>query len=184
MNVRILIPTPLRAYTGGENAVEVTAPTVGEALRRLVEHHPDLRRHLFGDDGRLRSFVSVFVNEDDIRALQREDTRLGEKDVVSIVPSVAGGAGDDPRAVATPEALEAARAAARSAGKFELPLSHEEVRRYSRHLILPEVGLEGQVRLKQGRVLLVGAGGLGSPLALYLAAAGVGTLGVVDFDRK
>ncbi len=62
-------------------------------------------------------------------------------------------------------------------------MSPEEILRYSRHLIMPEVTLEGQKRLKQGRVLCVGAGGLGSPLALYLAAAGVGTLGIVDFDR-
>src|SRR5690242_7564525 len=61
-------------------------------------------------------------------------------------------------------------------------LSQEEVLRYSRHLILPEVGMDGQLKLKQAKVLCIGAGGLGSPLALYLAAAGVGTLGVVDFD--
>ncbi len=61
-------------------------------------------------------------------------------------------------------------------------LSNEEVLRYSRHLILPDVGMEGQLKLKQAKVLCVGAGGLGSPLALYLAAAGVGTLGIVDFD--
>ena len=61
-------------------------------------------------------------------------------------------------------------------------LSHEEVQRYSRHLIMPEVGMRGQKKLKQGSVLCVGAGGLGSPLAFYLAAAGIGRLGIVDFD--
>ena len=61
-------------------------------------------------------------------------------------------------------------------------LSNEEVLRYSRHLIMPEVGMEGQQKLKAARVLCIGTGGLGSPLALYLAAAGVGTLGIVDFD--
>src|SRR5574337_59487 len=61
-------------------------------------------------------------------------------------------------------------------------LSKDEILRYSRHLIMPEVGMEGQLKLKQAKVLTIGAGGLGSPLALYLAAAGVGKLGIVDFD--
>src|SRR5512142_1501653 len=61
-------------------------------------------------------------------------------------------------------------------------LSNDEVLRYSRHLIMPEVGMEGQLKLKAAKVLTIGAGGLGSPLAMYLAAAGVGTIGVVDFD--
>src|SRR3954451_14644361 len=61
-------------------------------------------------------------------------------------------------------------------------LSKEEVLRYSRHLIMPEVGMEGQLKLKAAKVLLVGAGGLGAPLGMYLAAAGIGRIGIVDFD--
>jgi sulfur-carrier protein adenylyltransferase/sulfurtransferase len=61
-------------------------------------------------------------------------------------------------------------------------LNNEEILRYSRHLIMPEVGMEGQLKIKNAKVLCIGAGGLGSPLALYLGAAGVGTLGIVDFD--
>src|SRR5580692_7425572 len=61
-------------------------------------------------------------------------------------------------------------------------LSKEEIQRYSRHLIMPEVGMEGQLKLAKAKVLMIGAGGLGAPLGLYLAAAGVGRLGIVDFD--
>src|ERR1700757_1574463 len=64
----------------------------------------------------------------------------------------------------------------------EVKLSKDEIQRYSRHLIMPEVGMEGQLKLKKARVLMIGAGGLGAPLGLYLAAAGVGHLGIVDFD--
>ena len=161
---RVLIPTPLRPYTGQQEAVELDGGTVGEVLAALTARYADLRRHLYADDGKLRHFVNVYVNDDDIRYLEREKTALKSGDVISIVPSVAGGA-----PVSAPETLP--------------ELSNAEVQRYSRHLILPEVGPEGQRRLKAGRVLCVGAGGLGSPAALYLAAAGVGTVGIIDYDN-
>jgi adenylyltransferase/sulfurtransferase len=164
MATRILIPTPLRPYTGKKDAVELEGGTVGQLLQNLTTEYADLRQHLYTADGRLRSFVNVYVNDDDIRYLQREQTPLAPGDVVSIVPSVAGGVGTAEAGVDLPE------------------LTKEEVGRYSRHLIMPEVGVDGQRRLKAARVLCIGAGGLGSPAALYLAAAGVGTIGIVDFD--
>jgi sulfur-carrier protein adenylyltransferase/sulfurtransferase len=163
MAYRVLIPTPLRPYTDQQDAVEVEGTTVGELLASLTARYGELRRHLYSDEGKLRSFVNVYVNDDDIRYLDREGTALKAGDVVSIVPSVAGGAPVAEAAV-LPE------------------LTNDEVQRYSRHLILPEVGPDGQRKLKAGRVLCVGAGGLGSPAALYLAAAGVGTIGIIDFD--
>ena len=170
MAYRVLIPTPLRPYTDQQDAVEVEGSTVGEVLSSLTARYGELRRHLYSDEGKLRSFVNIYVNDDDIRYLEREATALKAGDVVSIVPSVAGGA-----PVATPVGSPV--------GTNVLPeLTNAEVQRYSRHLILPEVGPDGQRRLKAGRVLCVGAGGLGSPAALYLAAAGVGTIGIIDFD--
>ncbi len=159
---RILIPTPLRPFAGKQDVVEVEGTTVGDALQHLVVQFGDLRRHLYNDDGRLRSFVNIYVNDEDIRHLDREKTTLKAGDSISIVPSVAGGSG----------------AAVREAQD----LTRDEVQRYSRHLIMPEVGVEGQRKLKAARVLCVGAGGLGAPASMYLAAAGVGTLGIVDFD--
>src|SRR5436190_12031535 len=157
MPVRILVPTPLRPFTGQQAVVAAEGTTVGELLRSLTTTHPELKPHLFNAEGALRSFVNVYVNDDDIRHLKREDTPVGAADTVSIVPSVAGGSGT-------------------------AALTNDEVQRYSRHLIIPEVGVEGQRKLKNARVVCIGAGGLGSPSSLYLAAAGVGTLGLVDFD--
>ena len=171
MTTSIHIPTPLRPYVGQQATVEVAARTVGEALAELVSRHPELRRQLYGEDGRLRSFVNVYLNDEDVRYLGKEATPVKEGDSLSIVPSVAGGREDD--------ALAAGATAVRSPLP---PLSNDEILRYSRHLIMPEVALDGQQRLKAARVLCVGAGGLGSPLMFYLAAAGVGTLGLVDFD--
>ena len=88
---KINIPTPLRQYAGKQPTVEVTAGTVAEALSGLVSRHPDLRRHLYTDDGKLRSFVNVYLNDEDVRYLQKEATAVKDSDTISIVPSIAGG---------------------------------------------------------------------------------------------
>jgi molybdopterin converting factor small subunit len=91
MAVKVIIPTPLRAYAGKQDSAEVQAATVGEALTGLTTQFVDLRKHLFTDDGKLRSFVNVYVNDEDIRYLARENTPTKDGDTISIVPSIAGG---------------------------------------------------------------------------------------------
>jgi adenylyltransferase/sulfurtransferase len=172
---RILIPTPLRPYTDRQDAVDASGATVGELLADLTSKHSGLKNHLYNEQGKLRSFVNIYVNDEDIRYLQKEQTPVASGDTVSIIPSVAGGA------PATTESRAGVQPAA-GIGRVGEPLTNDEVKRYSRHLIMPEVGVDGQRRLKASKVLCIGAGGLGSPVAMYLAAAGVGTLGIVDFD--
>ena len=89
--MKILIPTPLRPYAEKRASVEVPARTVGEALHTLTANNPELRRHLFSDDGRLRAFVNLYLNDEDVRYLEKENTPVGESDTLSIVPSIAGG---------------------------------------------------------------------------------------------
>ncbi|MGH9523190.1 MAG: ubiquitin-like small modifier protein 1 [Terriglobales bacterium] len=89
--MKILIPTPLRQYAGKRDAVDLNAATVAEALSQLTSEHPELKKHLFTEDGRLRSFVNVYVNDEDIRFLDKEQTPVQATDTISIVPSIAGG---------------------------------------------------------------------------------------------
>ncbi|MDR1614190.1 MAG: molybdopterin-synthase adenylyltransferase MoeB [Campylobacteraceae bacterium] len=160
MAVTVLIPTALRQFTQNFSEVEIEASSVEEALKKLKEIYPDLEKHIFADNNTLRSFVNVYVNEDDIRQKDGIKTAVKSGDTIMLIPSIAGGT-----------------------DLKDEPLSKEETTRYSRHLILPEVGIEGQKRLKEAKVLLIGSGGLGAPIALYLAAAGIGTIGIVDFDE-
>lgn len=158
----ISLPTPLRPYADKQSEVALDGATVGELLDGLVERYPKLKGHLFSDDGKLRSFVNVYVNDEDIRHLEKSDTQVQADDQIAIIPAIAGGSGQ--------------------ADSEDAELSSDEIARYSRHLILPELGVEGQKRLKNSSVLLVGTGGLGSPASMYLAAAGVGHIGIVDYD--
>lgn len=91
MAVTITIPTALRQYAGGESSVSLEAETVGALLRGLVEQHPALGKHLYTEQGRLRSFINVYVGDEDIRYLNGEETPLKAGETVSIIPAIAGG---------------------------------------------------------------------------------------------
>ena len=90
--MKIFIPTPLRVYVDKKDAVQVQAQTVGEALDALTAQHPDLKKHLYSEEGKLRAFVNVYLNDEDVRYLpEKESTVVTEKDSLSIIPSIAGG---------------------------------------------------------------------------------------------
>ncbi len=127
-------------------------------MKAVVAQFEDLAQHLYDTQGELRKFINIYVGEEDVRQHGGMDRPLREDDEILIIPAIAGGT------VSSPE------------------FDREEFLRYSRHFSLPEIGLEGQQLLKQAAVLVVGMGGLGNPASLYLAAAGVGHIGLVDFD--
>ena len=165
MSVTIHLPTALRAFAEKQDKVDVHAATAGEALKGLTDKYDRLGKHLLDENGKLRNFVNVYLNDEDIRDLKGPDTPVKDGDELLIVPAIAGGA-----------------TTAAFAEEQLVKLSKSELNRYNRHLILPEVGMKGQIKLKNSRVLLIGTGGLGAPLGLYLAAAGVGKIGLVDDD--
>ena len=155
MASKLKIPSPLRRFTDGESSIDVNGGNVGQILEELFSAHPNIKGHLVEDDGSLRNFVNIFIEGEDIRQRGGMDAEVADGSDVRIIPSIAGGSAK---------------------------LSPEEFIRYSRHLSLPEVGIQGQNKIKSAKVLVVGTGGLGCPVSLYLAAAGVGTIGMVDFD--
>jgi len=154
----VIIPTPLRKFTNNTARLQVSAGTVHDTVQELTLNFPDLKKHLLDEGGNIRTYVNIFVGNDDIRDLQREHTAVKEDTVISIVPAIAGGS------------------------PSPTPFTKEELARYNRHIIIPGFGMEAQQKLKAAKVLVIGSGGLGSPVLLYLAAAGIGTIGIVDFD--
>ncbi len=157
MVVNVYIPSSFRRLTGGAGRVESEAADVRALLRSLEDRFPGMGVELFDSGGNLHRFVNVYVNDRAIEELNGLETRLGMEDEVAVIPAMAG-------------------------GQVGARFTPRQAVRYSRHIILPEIGGVGQRKLLNAKVAMIGAGGLGSPAALYLAAAGIGTLGIVDFD--
>src|SRR6476619_603169 len=121
--VTIVIPSALRQYAGQQEEVRLPGGTVDAVLEGLTAEYPDLRKQLFSESGKLRNFVNIYLNDEDIRYLRRGETHVGNDDTISIIPAIAGGWG-----AAVPPAEQ-------RDGERDADLSHEEIRRYSRHLI-------------------------------------------------
>lgn len=169
MAVSVYIPTPFRRLTANREYVEAEGGSVGEVLDALTRRFPGLDMLVYDERREVPAHINIYVNEREIHDLAGAATPLGDGDRVAVIPALAGGAGDG-------------NGAGGNGAGASVALTPDEAMRYSRHIIMPQVGSVGQRQLRNARVLVVGAGGLGSPVAIYLALAGVGTIGVVDFD--
>jgi molybdopterin/thiamine biosynthesis adenylyltransferase/molybdopterin converting factor small subunit len=154
MSVMVYIPTPFRRFAGNQTYVKAEGKTVGEVLDALGKSYPSLKHMIYDEADEIPGHVNIYINSQEIHSLQGKATPVKDGDEMAVIPAIAGGQ------VLTPE----------------------QVNRYSRHIIMPQVGPVGQRKLMETKVLIVGAGGLGGPAALYLGLAGVGTIGIVDFD--
>ena len=170
MAVSVYIPTPFRRITANREYVQAEGASVGEVLDGLTERFPGFDMLVYDEHREVPAHINIYVNNQEIHDLDGTATSLGDGDQVAVIPALAGGAD-------SPVAGNGGGAAAPSAA-----LTPDEAMRYSRHIIMGQVGSIGQRQLRNSKVLVVGAGGLGSPVAIYLALAGVGTIGIVDFD--
>lgn len=131
----IIIPTPLRKFTNQQTRITVEGKTIKEAFSDLILNYPDVKKNLIDENEKIRGFVNIFLEDEDIRNLQEEETIIQPNSVISIIPAIAGGSG-----------LE------------EINFTKEELARYNRHIIIPEFGIEAQKKLKAAKVLVIGSG--------------------------
>jgi len=161
--VSVYIPSPFRKLTANRDYVAVEGSNVAEVLDAVNAQYPGFDMLVYDAEGRIPQHITIYLNNQAIHEMDGTSTQVKDGDQVAVIPALAGGSDSNGAAAST-------------------ALTTDEVMRYSRHIIMGQVGPTGQRKLKQGKVLIIGAGGLGSPVAIYLALAGVGTIGIVEFD--
>ena len=168
MAVSVYIPSPFRRLTANREYVQAEGGNVGEVLDALTARFPGFDMLVFDENREVPAHINIYVNNQEIHDLEGTATPVGDGDQLAVIPALAGGA-------------DVSSAGGNGAGA-STALTADEAMRYSRHMVMPQVGSIGQRQLRNAKVLVVGAGGLGSPVAIYLALAGVGTIGLIDFD--
>ncbi|MCR5507947.1 MAG: ThiF family adenylyltransferase [Lachnospiraceae bacterium] len=164
--MKVYISATLRGFFGRNSFVEVSGDDIKSILNFLTDEYPDSKKVIFNADGGLNSFIRLYVGDEDRSEPDQWYRKLKPDDEVLLLPSIAGGAPSD-------NLIPDER-------RKEVGLDDQEVERFGKHLLLREIGVKGQKRIKASRVVVMGAGALGSPVIQYLAAAGVGTIKVVD----
>lgn len=165
----VYISATLRNFFDKNVQLDVEADNIKDALRFLTDEYPDSKKVLFDEAGKLRSFVQIYVGDENYSHSENWNKQIDSSQEVLLLPAIAGGAPED--SIISDDRRKA------------VAFDDSEVERFSKHLMLREIGVKGQKRIKAARVVVAGAGALGSPVIQYLAAAGVGTIKVVDFDE-
>ena len=166
--MKIIISATLRSFFGRNTETEAKGNTIEEILNNLADEYPEAKRGLFDEHGKVREFIRIYADGQDWTDPTFHRESLRGKEELLLLPAIAGGA---PEGSIIPEER-----------RKEVSLDDAEIDRFNKHLLLREIGVKGQKRIKAARVCVIGAGALGSPVIQYLAAAGVGTIKVVDHD--
>lgn len=165
----VYISSTLRGFFGRRSKIELEGENVRQILSCLVDEYPGAKDALYDENGRIRSFIQIYINEENVTSEDRWDQPFTEGDEILLLPVIAGGAPSD-------SLISEER-------RKEILLDDVEIDRFNKHLMLREIGVKGQKRVKAAKVVVIGAGALGSPVIQYLAAAGIGTIKIVDFDE-
>jgi adenylyltransferase/sulfurtransferase len=168
--MRVYVAATLRGFFGRREVVEVEGNTIRQVLKVLADEYPDAGNALFDADRKLREFIHIYVNDEDFTSESLWDREFGPDDEIILIPAIAGG-----------ERIR--QSVVSDERRKEISFDDKAIERFNKHLMLRDIGVKGQKRIRAAKVVVIGAGALGSPVIQYLAAAGVGTIRIIDFDE-